>query len=74
MDGRGRALDNVFIERLWPSVKYVYLPAPADGKQLWKGIQDYFTPYNYQRPHQSLNYLTPAQIYFQSDIQKVQNQ
>lgn len=76
MDGRARALDNVFIERLWRNIKYeyVYLNAPANGKELWKGIQDYFTRYNYQRPHQSLNYLTPAQIYFRSDKEKVQNE
>jgi putative transposase len=76
MDGRGRALDNIFIERLWRNVKYeyVYLHAPTNGKELWKGIHDYFTRYNYQRPHQSLNYLTPAQIYFQPDKGKVQNE
>jgi len=47
MDGRGRALDNIFIERLWRNVKYepVYLNAPANGKELWKGMQEYFTRY-----------------------------
>jgi len=76
MDGRGRALDNIFIERLWRNVKYeyVYLNAPANGKELWRGIHDYFTRYNYQRPHQSLKYLTPAQIYFQPQKGKVQNE
>ncbi len=75
MDGRGRALDNVFIERLWRNVKYeyVYLHAPCNGKELWAGIHHYFTRYNYHRPHQSLNYLTPAQVYLQ-DKGKVQNQ
>lgn len=74
MDGRGRALDNVFIERLWRNVKYeyVYLYAPASGKELWAGIDQYFTRYNYQRPHQSLDYLTPAQVYFQINTGKVQ--
>lgn len=69
MDGRGRALDNVFIERLWRNVKYeyVYLHAPNSGKELWAGINDYFTRYNYQRPHQSLGYRTPAQVYFQAN-------
>lgn len=75
MDGRGRALDNVFIERLWRNVKYeyVYLHAPGNGKELWAGIHNYFIRYNYHRPHQSLNYLTPAQIYL-PDKGKVQNQ
>jgi putative transposase len=75
MDGRGRALDKVFIERLWRSVRYeyVYLHAPCNGKELWQGIHHYFTRYNCLRPHQSLNYLTPAQVYFQ-DKGKVQNQ
>jgi putative transposase len=76
MDGRGRALDNVFIERLWRNVKYeyVYLCAPINGKELWLGIDQYFTRYNYQRPHQSLDYRTPAQVYFQADADKVQKQ
>ena len=75
MDGRGRALDNVFIERLWQSVKYeyVYLHAPGNGKELWEGIHYYFTRYNYHWPHQSLDNLTPAQVYLQ-DKKKVQNQ
>lgn len=75
MDGRGRALDNVFIERLWRNVKYeyVYLHAPSSGKELWAGINYYFTHYNYQRPHQSLEYRTPAQVYFQTDAGKMQN-
>lgn len=76
MDGRGRALDNVFIERLWRNVKceYVYLNAPSNGKELWKGIDNYFTRYNYQRPHQALDYQTPAQVYFQANNDKVQNE
>jgi putative transposase len=76
MDGRGRALDNVFIERLWRNVKYeyLYLHAPTNGKDLWAGIHNYFTRYNYQRPHQSLDYLTPAQVYFQADKEKVQRE
>ena len=61
MDGKGRAIDNVFIERLWRSVKYehVYLYVYDDGNQLWKGLHDYFRFYNCQRLHQSLNYRTP---------------
>ena len=65
MDGRGRALDNVFIERLWRTVKYedIYLRAYADGHALRRGLQDYFHFYNHQRRHTSLGKLTPAQCY-----------
>jgi putative transposase len=65
MDGRGRALDNVFIERLWRSVKYehVYLYEHTTVPQLEKGLYDYFAFYNYERLHQSLSYRTPAQVY-----------
>ena len=65
MDGKGRAIDNVFIERLWRSVKYehVYLNVHDDGNQLWKGLHDYFRFYNHQRLHQSLNYRTPEDVY-----------
>jgi putative transposase len=78
MDGRGRtlALDNVFIDRLWRNVKYeyVYLYAPGTGKELWASISHCFIRYNYQRPHQSLEYRTPAQVCFQADAGKMQNQ
>jgi putative transposase len=65
MDGRGRALDNAFTERLWRSVKYeeVYLndyPTPRDART---GLTNYFEFYNYHRPHQSLQYQTPAEVY-----------
>jgi putative transposase len=65
MDGRGRALDNVFIERLWRSVKYehVYLLDHPDGGALWRGLQTYFRYYNEQRPHQHLSYQSPATVY-----------
>jgi len=65
MDSRGRALDNVFVERLWRTVKYeyVYLNAPATGSELWQGLDNYFQFYNYQRPHQALGYKTPATLY-----------
>jgi len=65
MDGKGRAIDNVFIERLWRSVKYeyVYLHVCDDGNQLWKGLSDYFRFYNHQRLHQSLEYRTPSDLY-----------
>lgn len=66
MDGRGRALDNVFIERLWRSVKYelIYPGDFADGERVWIELDRYFRFYNNVRPHQSLCYLTPADVYF----------
>ena len=65
MDGRGRALDNIFVERLWRSVKYekVYLNDFETVKQAYQGLKDYFEFYNHRRIHQSLNYLTPAEVY-----------
>lgn len=66
MDGRGRALDNVFVERLWRTVKYeeVYLKGYRDGREAHQGLSRYFPFYNQQRSHQSLDYLTPAAVYF----------
>ena len=65
MDGRGRALDNVFIERLWRSVKYeeVYLKAYEDVGRSRRSLGAYFRFYNAERPHQSLGYRTPEQVY-----------
>ena len=65
MDGRGRAMDNIFTERLWRSVKYeeVYLNEYLTPRQARQGLTDYFQLYNYERPHQSLDYLTPAELY-----------
>lgn len=62
MDGRGRALDNVFIERLWRSWKYelIYPGDFASGADLVPALERYFHFYNYQRPHQALGYRTPA--------------
>lgn len=64
MDGKGRALDNIFVERLWRTVKYedIYLRAYADGWQLEAGLQAYFTFYNEKRFHQGLAYQTPEQV------------
>lgn len=66
MDGRGRALDNIFIERLWRSVKYedIYLKDYTTVPQLAAGLITYFQLYNHERPHQSLDYLTPAEVHF----------
>lgn len=63
MDGRGRALDNVFIERLWRSVKYedIYLRDYADGHDLYAGLKRYFRFYNHHRPHSALAMCTPAE-------------
>jgi putative transposase len=65
MDGRGRALDNVFIERLWRSVKYeeVYLKDYADGWEAEENLASYFHFYNHERIHQALEYRTPAEVY-----------
>jgi len=65
MDGRGRAMDNIFTERLWRSVKYeeVYLYDYENPRQARQGLTTYFQRYNYERPHQSLDYLTPATVY-----------
>lgn len=65
MDSRGRAMDNIFTERLWRSVKYeeVYLKDYATVLEANENINNYFDFYNYERKHQSLNYQTPAEIY-----------
>lgn len=65
MDGRGRALDNIFVERLWRSVKYedIYLKEYASVIALEEGLQNYFNFYNNLRPHQSLGYRTPIEIH-----------
>lgn len=70
MDGRGRCHDNIFVERLWRNVKYeeVYLKQYSSPSEARKGISEYFQFYNYSRPHQSLNYKTPAQIYFKKSV------
>ena len=64
MDGKGRAIDNIFVERLWRTVKYedIYLKAYADGWQLEAGLKAYFEFYNCQRFHQALAYQTPEQV------------
>jgi putative transposase len=65
MDGRGRAMDNIFTERLWRSVKYeeVYLHDYVTPRQARQGLTAYFQFYNYERPFQTLGYLTPADLY-----------
>ena len=64
-DGRGRALDNVFVERLWRSVKYedIYIKEYEHVQDLELGLMAYFQFYNEERPHQSLSYRTPGEVY-----------
>jgi putative transposase len=68
MDGKGRATDNIFIERLWRSLKYeyVYLNPAGDGMELYQGLKEWFHFYNHQRHHQSLGYKKPVEIYQQA--------
>lgn len=65
MDGKGRAIDNVFVERLWRSVKYeeVYLNNYETVSDAYCGLEKYFTFYNHERLHQALGYKRPAQVY-----------
>ena len=65
MDGRGRALDNIFVERLWRSLKYeeVYLKGYGGVAELEAGVSAWLRFYNHERPHQSLSYRTPAEVY-----------
>jgi putative transposase len=65
MDGRGRALDNVFIERLWRSLKceLIYPGDFSSGLELFPALEGYFHFYNYQRPHQALGYRSPAELF-----------
>jgi putative transposase len=66
MDGRGRALDNIFVERLWRALKYedIYLRDYESVKEVRDGVKSYFNFYNNERPHQSLNYRIPKDVYF----------
>lgn len=68
MDGKGRALDNIFTERLWRTIKYeeVYLKDYASPRDARQSIRQYLSFYNLERPHQSLGYQTPTQVYFQT--------
>ena len=72
MDGRGRALDNVFVERLWRSVKYedIYIQGYDTVPGLHRGLASYFAFYNDERPHQSLGYRTPAAVYRGTKVEK----
>jgi putative transposase len=65
MDGKGRCMDNIFIERLWRSLKYeeIYLKGHENGHQLFDGVRRWFYQYNHDRPHQALDYSTPGEVY-----------
>jgi len=67
MDGKGAYQDNIFVERLWRSVKYecVYLKAFSDGAHLRRELRNYFAWYNAERPHQELDDATPDEVYFE---------
>lgn len=70
MDGKGRALDNVFVERLWRSVKYedIYPKSYNNLREVGEGLKNYFHFYNEDRPHQGLGYRTPAEVYNEKDL------
>ena len=72
MDSKGRAYDNIFTERLWRSVKYeeVYLKNYQSPLEAYESLKKYFFFYNHERPHQSLDYQTPAEVYFKSQSLK----
>jgi putative transposase len=66
MDGKGRFVDNIYCERLWRTIKQeeVYLKQYSTPLEAIQSMEQYVTYYNEQRPHQSLNYLTPNQVYY----------
>ena len=70
MDGRGRAFDNIFVERLWRTVKYeeVYLKDYSGVRDAKDSLRGYFDFYNNERPHQSLGYKTPSEVYYAGGI------
>jgi len=71
-DGKGRALDNIFIERLWRTVKYeeVYLNEYKSGLEAWSRLDAYFKFYNNERPHQALDYKTPSSVYLSQNVDR----
>jgi putative transposase len=68
MDGKGRAIDNIFIERFWRSVKYdyVYIKVPSDGLELYHGLKEYMYYYNNELCHQGIDHQIPANRYYQA--------
>ena len=72
MDGVGRAIDNVFIERLWRTIKYdhIYLNPAESGNALRQGLEVFIDYYNEDRPHSSLDDATPDEVYYRSRLQQ----
>jgi putative transposase len=70
MDGKGRCLDNVYIERFWRSIKYeaIYLNDFSTYEELYVGVKEYIDFYNEKRPHQSLDYAYPKEVFFKTEI------
>jgi len=70
MDGKGRAIDNIFIERFWRSIKQecIYINPSNGGRQLYNEIEEYIRFYNYERPHQSLEYQIPAEVFHNQKV------
>ena len=70
MDGKGRCSDNIFVERLWRTVKYeeVYLKAYANATEERRELGEYFRFYNHRRPHQALGYRTPAEVFYGAPV------
>ena len=75
MDGKGRYNDNIFVERLWRTVKYeeVYLKAYSNGREARANLDAYFRFYNTQRPHQALGYQTPAEVFNRDSVQSTEH-
>lgn len=75
MDGRGRVFDNIFIERLWRTVKYeeIYLKEYSTGIEAYNSLENYVQFYNQERFHQSLNYQTPEKVYFSEKYEHSSN-
>lgn len=68
MDGKGRAVDNIFIERFWRTIKYekIYIHPPVNGIELYKICEEFITYYNFERPHQTIDYQTPEKLYHEA--------
>jgi putative transposase len=73
MDGKGRCMDNIFIERLWRSVKYekIFLEEFETVTELIAGLKEYFEFYNFERPHQSFSGKTPTEVYWGEEVAKM---
>ena len=72
MEDKGRYQDNIFVERLWRTVKYeeVCLKACANGLEAHRGLREYFRFYNERRPHQALGYRTPAEVFYGQPVEE----